>query len=100
MDEIGLGIVADTAEFQIQAGLTQLAGIAPGQADVDGAPQHVVAERGHAFALFAQQGIGLGGAVTGDDVIGRTVAQPAVHGKEQIQQPRIHGFDGTGTVIP
>jgi len=100
VDEIGSGIVADAAEFQIQAGLPQPAGIASGQANIDGASQHMIAELGHTGALFAELGIRLGGAVTGNDVKGRTGTQPLAHGKEQVHQPGIHVCDVTGAVIP
>ena len=43
VNEIGAGIVTDTAQFQIQAGFSQLARIASGQANVDGASQDVIA---------------------------------------------------------
>ena len=100
MDEIGSGIVADAAEFQIQAGLPKRVGVAPGQTDIDGTSQHVIAELGHPAGLFAQLGIRLGGAVTGNDVKGGTGAQAPAHGKKEVHQPGIHVFDVTGAVVP
>ena len=100
VDEIGSGIETDTADFQIEAGLPPLAGIATGQADIDGPPQHVIAEFGHTSGLFAEPGIGLGGAVTGDDVKWGSGAQLLAHVKKHVHQSGINGFNITGTVIP
>ncbi len=46
------GIVTDTTLFQIQAGFAQLARIASRQANIDGAPQDVIAGFGHAGPFF------------------------------------------------
>ena len=100
VNEIGAGIVTDAAQFQIQAGFAQLARIASGQANVDGASQDVIAEFGHAGPLFAQSVIGLGGTVTGKDVKGSAASQLAANGIEQVHQLGIHGFDLAGAVVP
>ena len=100
MNEIVAGIVTDTAQFQIQAGFAQLARIASGQANVDGASQDVVAGFGHAGPLFSQSFIGLGRTVTGKDVKGSTASQLTVYGIEQVHQLGIHGFDVAGVVVP
>ena len=100
MNESGAGIVSDTTQFQIQAGFAQLARIASGQANVDGASQDVIAGFGHAGPLFAQPVIGLGGTVTGKDVKGSTASQLTVYGIEQVHQLGIHGYDVAGVVVP
>ncbi len=100
VNEIGAGIVTDTTQFQIQAGFAQLARIASGQANVDGASQDVIAGFGHAGPLFAQSVIGLGGTVTGKDVKGLAASQFTVYGIEQVHQLGVHGFDVAGVVVP
>lgn len=100
VDEIRAGIVAHATDFQIEAGLTQLAGIAPGKANIDGPPQHVIAEFGNTCRFLAQPGIRLGGAVTGDDVKWGSGAQLLTHVKEHVHQSGINSLDITGTVIP
>jgi hypothetical protein len=99
MDKIGPGVVADTAEFQIQACLSKPAGLVSREADVDGTSQHVVAELGHTGTLLAEPGIGLGGAVAGNDVKGGVRSHVAFDGIEQVYQLGIHILEVAGAMI-
>ena len=68
VNEIVAGIVTDPAQFQIKTGFAQLACIASGQTNVDGASQDVIAGFGNTGLLFTQSVIGLRGTITGKDM--------------------------------
>jgi hypothetical protein len=100
MNKIGPPIVSDTTHSQIHACFMQFAGIAPGQANVDGTSLHVIAEFCHAGTFFSELGIGLGGTIAGDDVEWGCAVQSSLQACQKIHQARVHGFDITGAVIP
>src|SRR5918995_1703177 len=69
VDEVGLLVVADAASLHAEGGLAQIAQRDVMQPDVDRLGIHVQAALGDAAAAGrGQQGVGLGRAVSGDDL--------------------------------
>ena len=90
MNESRLRIITDATPGQLQRGVPQLQRADAGQADIDGFGAHVQAVPGDARGVGAKKFVGIGRAVSADDVklgIGR--GQGAENIGQQIEDARV-----------
>ena len=99
MNEIRLGISSHTPAPQRYGRPVEVGNRKTRDADIDGLPEKVETVLGDATRVFAQQGVGLGRPVAGDDVEGLVRGDLPGQRMEQVEQPHIDLLDFSGSMI-
>ena len=99
MYEIGLGIAADAAGLHADAHLSQSVGAIAWQTDIDGPTPSMHAGAGNTACITAKLFVGLWGTIAGYDMKGSAGMNPALQGKELVQQCGINLYGLAATVI-
>ena len=100
VDELGFGVVADSAGAEGEGGLAKVFGRDAGNADVDGFGQHVLAVFGDSRGAGAEIVVAPRGAIAANDVddcVG--TVQPGEQIMKQVEFARIVVADISGAVV-
>ncbi len=99
MDELRIGIVADSALVEVDGGLVNSRQFPVRQAEVDGSAIHVQGVFGDATAGLTEFPIGLCRSVAGDDMQGVAVVESVIEEPELVEQPVVDPGDLAATMV-